>query len=162
MGAPGLAEVARLGDFVLEVGQNGVSFRRYASCLEVSSVYDSLAFRALCFHVSQVLRPFDKLRAGYGALPFISLHEALRFHQNGWFKSSGADRHHQNICIVDLNWAFFSIQVPTEAAPTPLFGRRDQPSLDRIAVNVPKLLDSFLLCPNVEVVEPSQPERMRN
>ena len=79
------------------------------------------------------------------------------------FKGSGADRHHQNICIVDLDRTFFfSTQIPTKATPAPLLRRIYKAARYWISMNIAKLLDSFLLCPDVEVVEPSLPERMRD
>jgi len=69
--------------------------------------------------------------------------------------------HDQDVGVVDFDWTFFSAPIPPKAAPGPLFGRGDQASLDRVAMDVAKLLNSLALCPDIKVVEPSLPERIR-
>ena len=68
------------------------------------------------------------------------------------------DLHHQDICIVNPYRAWLPEAIPAETAPGPLFGGLDQSSFDWVAVDVAQLFDSFVLAPDVEIVEAGLPE----
>src|SRR3954454_9011759 len=74
--------------------------------------------------------------------------------------SSRSYGHHQNFCVVDSDRTFLAAQIPPKAAPTPQLGRTDKTRLDRIAMDVTKLFDPFLLRPQIEVVKPTLPDPM--
>jgi hypothetical protein len=69
--------------------------------------------------------------------------------------------HDQNIRIIDFHWPGLTEGIPTKTAPAPLFRRRHQPALHRIAMDVTKLLNPLALCPNIEIIKPRLPESFR-
>jgi hypothetical protein len=48
-----------------------------------------------------------------------------------------------------------------ETTPSPVLRTFNQPTLDRIAMNVAKLLYELAMVPDIEVEVPLQPERLR-
>jgi hypothetical protein len=80
------------------------------------------------------------------------------------FRGLGAprtNRHYENVGVLDLNQTFFAIQIPTKAAPQPLFGCGDQSAGHGVSVDIPQLLDPFLFGPNIKIVKPRLPEVIR-
>src|SRR5262249_29475790 len=71
---------------------------------------------------------------------------------------SRSNRHHEHVSVIDLHRPRLTIQIPTIAAPCPLLRRSNKSTPDRIVVDIVQLLDSFLLSPNIEVIEPRSPK----
>src|SRR5579864_5021192 len=72
-----------------------------------------------------------------------------------------ANRHYQNVGIVDPDWTRLSEKIITKTAPGPLLGRSHQAPRHGIPVDVSQLLDSLRVGPNVEIVKARLPETVR-
>ncbi len=59
---------------------------------------------------------------------------------------------------LDLDGSSLSHGIVTEAAPWPVFRPPDQPTMDRVAVDVFQFLDALLGAPHVEVIVTGLPE----
>src|SRR6202166_5374430 len=61
--------------------------------------------------------------------------------------------------LIHPHWPRLVEKIEAITAPAPILRCRRQPSLHRIAVHIAQFLHSLLLCPNIEIMEPSLPER---
>ena len=72
-----------------------------------------------------------------------------------------SDFHYHDIRIIDPHRTYLSAQIPSKTTPAPLLRRRNQPALDRVAMDIAKLLDPLALRKNIEIIKPRQPESLR-
>jgi hypothetical protein len=98
-----------------------------------------------------ILALFEKWLAGQATPRVVALLRGRR-----------SDVDLEDLPVVDSYRTGFAQKVGAEATPAPQFRRRDQSALYWIAMHITQFLDTFVLAPDVEIVESFLPDMLRD